>query len=66
MVNPLREVWKAVRGDHLSHKFTPLDATVNWSYVNHLVYTANTVELHVDARYWLQIVSADGSRRWRF
>lgn len=43
MVNPLREVWKAVRGDHLSHKFTPLDATVNWSYVNHLVYTANTV-----------------------
>src|SRR4029077_18714416 len=48
MVNPLREVWKAVRGDYLSHKFTPLDATVNWQYVNHLVYTANTVPYSQD------------------
>jgi len=24
-------------------KFTPLDPSVNWQYINHLVYTANTV-----------------------
>lgn len=34
-----------IRGDHLPKrevKFTPADPTVNWQYVNHLVYSAGT------------------------
>jgi HK97 family phage portal protein len=43
--NLVRAAWDVVTGAYLPHrqqKFTPLDATVNWQYVNHLVYTANT------------------------
>lgn len=39
MANWLQTAWAAVTGQ----KFTPLDPTVNWQYVNHLVYTAGTV-----------------------
>lgn len=46
MPNPLRAAWSAITGDYLpqrQHKFGPADPTVNWQYINHLVYTANTV-----------------------
>jgi HK97 family phage portal protein len=43
------QILRAIRGEHLpktqralEQKFSPGDPTVNWSYVNHLVYTANT------------------------
>jgi HK97 family phage portal protein len=32
----------------IQQKFTPLDATVNWQYYNHLVYTANTIPYSQD------------------
>jgi HK97 family phage portal protein len=48
MPNPLQAIGKMLRGDYLSHKFTPLDPSVNWQYINHLVYTANTVPYSQD------------------
>lgn len=47
MANPLAKAWDYLTGADLSRqieqKFTPADPTINWSYVNHLVYTANTL-----------------------
>jgi HK97 family phage portal protein len=45
MANIFTAAWSALRGEHLPGrevKFAPGDPTVNWQYVNHLVYTANT------------------------
>lgn len=50
MANPLARAWDYLRGNDLAvaarpageTKFLPSDPSVNWQYVNHLVYTANT------------------------
>lgn len=49
MANPFRAIGDLISGQYLKasrpeleSKFTPADPTVNWSYVQHLVYTANT------------------------
>lgn len=47
MPSPFDAVRKALR---VERKFTPQDPTVNWEYVNHLVYTANTVPYGSDPR----------------
>lgn len=44
MANPIQAAWSILKGDYLprsERKFTPADPTVNWQYINHLVYTAN-------------------------
>lgn len=49
--NYFSNLWQAMRGVP-EQKFTPADPTVNWTYVQHLVDTANTVgywETNADA-----------------
>lgn len=58
MANPFRSALDLVTGQYLSHrqaqrsdrelKFTPADPTVNWTYVQHLVDTANTYPFQGD------------------
>lgn len=46
MANPIRKALDLITGQYLPHRekgFTPADPTINWSYVDHLVYTANTL-----------------------
>jgi HK97 family phage portal protein len=45
MANVFQAAWSVLSGDYLrrtEQKFSPLDPSVNWQYINHLVYTANT------------------------
>jgi HK97 family phage portal protein len=48
--NLARVAWDILSGAYLQReqKFGPADATVNWQYVNHLVYTANTIPYSQD------------------
>ena len=43
-IGPLRKALS------VEQKFTPADPTVNWQYVNHLIYTANTIPYGQDTR----------------
>jgi len=42
VANIFQAAWSAITGQSIEQKFTPADPTVNWQYVNHLVYTAGT------------------------